>query len=93
VTRQPISMADKGHLHHLLLAFGHSHRRAVLVLYYWSAVLAFGSVGPAFLPMGRLVPWLLVAGVFGVVLTALGTKLPVPTPEAEQLEIERLDSA
>jgi UDP-GlcNAc:undecaprenyl-phosphate/decaprenyl-phosphate GlcNAc-1-phosphate transferase len=93
VTRQPISMADKGHLHHLLLAFGHSHRRAVLVLYYWSAVLAFGSVGPAFLPMGRLVPWLLVAGVFGVVLTVLGTRLPVPTPEAEQLEIERLDSA
>jgi UDP-GlcNAc:undecaprenyl-phosphate/decaprenyl-phosphate GlcNAc-1-phosphate transferase len=93
VTRRPISVADKGHLHHLLLAFGHSHRRAVLVLYYWSAVLAFGSVGPAFLPMNRLVPWLLVAAGMGVALTALGTRVSPPEPEAEQLEFERLDSA
>jgi UDP-GlcNAc:undecaprenyl-phosphate/decaprenyl-phosphate GlcNAc-1-phosphate transferase len=93
VTRRPISMADKGHLHHLLLAFGHSHRRAVLVLYYWSALLAFGSVGPAFLPMSRLIPWLLVAGALGVALTALGTRLAPKEPDAEQLEIEHLDSA
>jgi UDP-GlcNAc:undecaprenyl-phosphate/decaprenyl-phosphate GlcNAc-1-phosphate transferase len=93
VTRQPLSMADKGHLHHLLLAFGHSHRRAVLVLYYWSAVLAFGSVGPAFLPMHRLVPWLLVAGGVGVALTALGARAATRDPDPEQLEFEHLDSA
>jgi UDP-GlcNAc:undecaprenyl-phosphate/decaprenyl-phosphate GlcNAc-1-phosphate transferase len=93
VTRQPLSTADKGHLHHLLLAFGHSHRRAVLVLYYWSALLAFGSVGPAFLPVAHLVPWLLVAGALGVALTALGTRLEPKTATAEQLEIEHLDSA
>jgi UDP-GlcNAc:undecaprenyl-phosphate/decaprenyl-phosphate GlcNAc-1-phosphate transferase len=93
VTRRPISVADKGHLHHLLLAFGHSHRRAVLVLYYWSAVLAFGSVGPAFLPMNRLVPWLLVAGGMGVAITALGTRVSTREPDPEQVELERLDSA
>jgi UDP-GlcNAc:undecaprenyl-phosphate/decaprenyl-phosphate GlcNAc-1-phosphate transferase len=87
VTRKPLAMADKGHLHHLLLAFGHSHRRAVLVLYYWSAVLAFGSVGPAFLPMTRLVPWLLVAGALGVALTALGTR-PVGPPDVAVDETE-----
>jgi UDP-GlcNAc:undecaprenyl-phosphate/decaprenyl-phosphate GlcNAc-1-phosphate transferase len=93
VSRQPLSVADKGHLHHLLLAFGHSHRRAVLVLYYWSAVLAFGSVGPAFLPMQRLVPWLLVAGGVGVAVTALGTR--VGTAEAEVLDppLDRAGSA
>jgi UDP-GlcNAc:undecaprenyl-phosphate/decaprenyl-phosphate GlcNAc-1-phosphate transferase len=93
VTRRPISVADKGHLHHLLLAFGHSHRRAVLVLYYWSAVLAFGSVGPAFLPMSRLVPWLLVAGGMGVALTALGTRVSTREPDPEHVDLERLDSA
>jgi UDP-GlcNAc:undecaprenyl-phosphate/decaprenyl-phosphate GlcNAc-1-phosphate transferase len=93
VSRRPISVADKGHLHHLLLAFGHSHRRAVLVLYYWSAVLAFGSVGPAFLPMHRLVPWLLVAGGMGVALTALGTRVSTREPDPEQVDLERLDSA
>jgi UDP-GlcNAc:undecaprenyl-phosphate GlcNAc-1-phosphate transferase len=93
VSRRPISVADKGHLHHLLLAFGHSHRRAVLVLYYWSAVLAFGSVGPAFLPMSRLVPWLLVAAGFGVVLTAIGTRLPAHEAEPDASALERVDSA
>jgi UDP-GlcNAc:undecaprenyl-phosphate/decaprenyl-phosphate GlcNAc-1-phosphate transferase len=74
LARQPIASGDQGHLHHLLLAFGHSHRRAVLVLLYWSALLAFGSVGPAFLALGQLLPWLLVAGAFGIAITALGVR-------------------
>ncbi|MFU8840434.1 MAG: glycosyltransferase family 4 protein [Nitriliruptoraceae bacterium] len=73
VARRPVTAGDRGHLHHLLLAFGHSHRRAVVILYYWSAVVAFGSVGPSFLPVERLVPWLLVAGALGVVLVALSS--------------------
>ena len=36
---------DKMHLHHRLLEIGHSHRRAVLLIYFWSALLAFGGVG------------------------------------------------
>jgi UDP-GlcNAc:undecaprenyl-phosphate/decaprenyl-phosphate GlcNAc-1-phosphate transferase len=42
-----ISSPDKKHLHHRLVEIGHSHRRAVLVMYAWSAVLATGVVGPA----------------------------------------------
>jgi UDP-GlcNAc:undecaprenyl-phosphate/decaprenyl-phosphate GlcNAc-1-phosphate transferase len=82
--RRPVTAGDLGHLHHLLLAFGHSHRRAVLVLYYWSAVVAFGSVAPAFLAWERLLPWLVVAGALGVVLTALGTR-PVGGPRAAEV--------
>lgn len=70
VTGQPVAMGDRGHLHHLLLSSGHSHRRAVLVLYLWSGVVAFASVGPTFLPVDRFVWWLaaviLVAGVVTV---------------------------
>ena len=36
---------DKVHLHHRLLEIGHSHRRAVLIMYFWTALLAFGAVG------------------------------------------------
>lgn len=35
---------DKQHLHHRLLEIGHSHRRAVLIIYLWAALVAFGSV-------------------------------------------------
>ena len=39
---------DKQHLHHRLLEMGHTHRRAVLLLYFWSALLSFGGVGLSF---------------------------------------------
>ena len=84
LSRRPVTAGDRGHLHHLLLAFGHSHRRAVLVLYYWSTVIAFGSVAPAFLAWERLLPWLIVAGALGIVMTALGTR-PVPGPRAAEV--------
>ncbi|WP_413452312.1 MraY family glycosyltransferase [Georgenia phoenicis] len=35
--------ADRMHLHHRLLSWGHSHRRAVLVLYLWTAVFSFSA--------------------------------------------------
>jgi UDP-GlcNAc:undecaprenyl-phosphate GlcNAc-1-phosphate transferase len=41
--RSPFS-PDKMHLHHRLLEIGHSHRRAVLVMYMLAGLVAFGSV-------------------------------------------------
>lgn len=40
---------DKQHLHHRLLEIGHSHRRAVLLMYAWSALVAFGTFALAVL--------------------------------------------
>lgn len=34
--------ADRRHLHHRLLQLGHTERRAVTIMYVWTAVLAFG---------------------------------------------------
>jgi UDP-GlcNAc:undecaprenyl-phosphate/decaprenyl-phosphate GlcNAc-1-phosphate transferase len=39
---------DKSHLHHRMLHLGHSHARAVLILYVWTATLAFGVALTAF---------------------------------------------
>ena len=64
---------DKEHLHHRLMRLGHSHRRTVLLLYFWTAVLAFGAVAMA-VSSG---PWLVV-GVVAALLTAglLATAIP-----------------
>nr|NLI50628.1 undecaprenyl/decaprenyl-phosphate alpha-N-acetylglucosaminyl 1-phosphate transferase [Propionibacterium sp.] len=36
--------ADKQHLHHRMLQLGHPHGRAVLLLWLWSFVIAYGTV-------------------------------------------------
>jgi UDP-GlcNAc:undecaprenyl-phosphate GlcNAc-1-phosphate transferase len=64
---------DAMHLHHRMLRIGHGHRRAVLILYLWAAIVALGSV--SFVIWDGWVPLLavlLAAGV-GAVLTL---KLP-----------------
>lgn len=52
--------ADRQHLHHRLLDLGHSHPRAVGVMYAWTFTLSFGVVLLAFLPLNLLIPfWVL----------------------------------
>jgi UDP-GlcNAc:undecaprenyl-phosphate/decaprenyl-phosphate GlcNAc-1-phosphate transferase len=67
---QPVTRADLGHLHHALVASGHPHRRAVLVLYGWSIAAGFAVVGPLYLPGGTVVALLLV-----LVLVVMGFTL------------------
>jgi UDP-GlcNAc:undecaprenyl-phosphate/decaprenyl-phosphate GlcNAc-1-phosphate transferase len=60
---------DKQHLHHRLLERGHSHARAVLVMYLWSAVLAFAGVAVAFLDTVALLISLTGVSVLALLLT------------------------
>jgi UDP-GlcNAc:undecaprenyl-phosphate/decaprenyl-phosphate GlcNAc-1-phosphate transferase len=65
---------DKQHLHHRLLEIGHSHRRAVLIMYLWAALVAFGTVLVSLYP-GE--PWTWVAVGAATALTiALTFVLP-----------------
>jgi UDP-GlcNAc:undecaprenyl-phosphate GlcNAc-1-phosphate transferase len=58
---------DKQHLHHRMLEIGHSHRRAVLIIWLWAALVAYGTVlaslysGPIVLTI--LLVWLVVTVV------------------------------
>ncbi|HVE63401.1 MAG TPA: MraY family glycosyltransferase [Mycobacteriales bacterium] len=70
--RSPFS-PDKAHLHHRLLEIGHSHTRAVLIMYFWTALLAFGGVA-ASVGLGAL-PVLGVMGLVAVVALVAG-RLP-----------------
>ncbi|MEU4201596.1 MraY family glycosyltransferase [Streptomyces sp. NPDC026294] len=71
--------ADRGHLHHRLLEIGHSHSRAVLIMYFWSALIAFGAVAYS---VNNASVWV-VLGI--VLLSAIGLVLlllPRFTPRA-----------
>lgn len=50
--RQAVSTADKGHLHHRLIALGHGQRRSVLILWLWTALLSGFVLYPAFTDSG-----------------------------------------
>jgi UDP-GlcNAc:undecaprenyl-phosphate/decaprenyl-phosphate GlcNAc-1-phosphate transferase len=62
-------VADRKHLHHRLLDLGHTQVRAVLVMYLWTAVIAFGSVSLAFVPLDTALPVGAVVVLLSVALT------------------------
>ncbi|MFE6101769.1 MraY family glycosyltransferase [Streptomyces laurentii] len=71
--------ADRGHLHHRLLEIGHSHSRAVLIMYFWSALIAFGTLAYS---VHSTSMWIVLTVVF---LSAVGLVLlllPRFTPRA-----------
>ncbi|MCZ9345228.1 undecaprenyl/decaprenyl-phosphate alpha-N-acetylglucosaminyl 1-phosphate transferase, partial [Streptomyces sp. TRM76130] len=71
--------ADRGHLHHRLLEVGHSHSRAVLIMYFWSALIAFGALAYS---VNSASMWIVLGVVF---LSAVGLVLlllPRFTPRA-----------
>ena len=70
--KSPFS-ADRMHLHHRLLDMGHSHLHAVLILYGWTAVAAFGALLFLFVPWW----WALAAIATGLVLCAAITLAPL----------------
>ncbi|ONI83982.1 undecaprenyl-phosphate alpha-N-acetylglucosaminyl 1-phosphate transferase [Saccharothrix sp. ALI-22-I] len=61
--------ADKMHLHHRLLEIGHSQRRAVLLIYLWAGVLAFGAVALTLFDVGVVV-WCLGIGLLLALLVS-----------------------
>jgi UDP-GlcNAc:undecaprenyl-phosphate GlcNAc-1-phosphate transferase len=64
---------DKQHLHHRLLEIGHSHARAVIVMYLWSAVISYAATAFVFLNT----PALLIS-LAAVTLVALLLTLKLP---------------
>jgi UDP-GlcNAc:undecaprenyl-phosphate GlcNAc-1-phosphate transferase len=69
--RQGLGQADKEHLHHRLMDIGHSHRRAVLLMYLWSLLLTGSGLAVGLID-GRLTVGLILLGLFGLFLvTAL----------------------
>ncbi|MBB4963576.1 UDP-GlcNAc:undecaprenyl-phosphate GlcNAc-1-phosphate transferase [Saccharothrix violaceirubra] len=69
--------ADKMHLHHRLLEIGHSQRRAVLLIYLWAGVLAFGAVALTLFD-DAVVLWCLAIGLLLALLVSAIPRLREP---------------
>jgi UDP-GlcNAc:undecaprenyl-phosphate GlcNAc-1-phosphate transferase len=66
-SRQGMATADRGHLHHRLIAIGHGQRRAVIILWLWTALLSAFVLYPAFTRTGaNLLPFALGALALGL---------------------------
>jgi UDP-GlcNAc:undecaprenyl-phosphate GlcNAc-1-phosphate transferase len=51
---RPVFAPDKEHIHHQLREIGHTHRKAVLIMYFWAILLAGSGLAVSFIN-GRLV--------------------------------------
>ncbi|MFM9112507.1 MAG: undecaprenyl/decaprenyl-phosphate alpha-N-acetylglucosaminyl 1-phosphate transferase, partial [Actinomycetota bacterium] len=85
VNRQGLATADRGHLHHRLIALGHGPRRAVVILCLWTALLSGFALYPALSETNpTLWPFLLAAVAlagFTVVHPRIGRRHDdTPTP-------------
>jgi UDP-GlcNAc:undecaprenyl-phosphate GlcNAc-1-phosphate transferase len=65
-----VSTPDKDHLHHRLIRLGHGHRRSVLILWAWTAILSGFVLYPLFTRHGNAVIPFAAAGL-GVALYTL----------------------
>lgn len=65
--KQPLSVADKSHLHHCLLGLGYSHRQTVLIIY---GIAAFFSISAVIFSQATL--WV---GLGFMLLLVLGIEL------------------
>jgi UDP-GlcNAc:undecaprenyl-phosphate GlcNAc-1-phosphate transferase len=60
---------DKRHLHHRLLEIGHSQTRAVVIMYFWTALIAFTGVAVSLAGAGMVLG--VAGGIAAVGLLAL----------------------
>jgi UDP-GlcNAc:undecaprenyl-phosphate GlcNAc-1-phosphate transferase len=92
--RTSIAMPDKEHLHHRLMALGHGQRRAVFILWAWTAVLAGLVLAPTYTNEGNaLVPFGIAA--LALILYAIfhptarrARRAAVETEEGDEEEVE-----
>ncbi len=78
-------VADKEHLHHRLLQRGHSHLGAVLLMYTWTALLAYSALFLGIFPSALTITLVVVVSASTLAFVILtGRKTPVETSQEAQ---------
>jgi len=67
---RPVFAPDKEQIHHQLRQIGHTHRRSVLIMYYWAILLAGSGLAVSFIN-GRLI----VGAILAVALALIGATI------------------
>ncbi len=91
VRGQSLSVPDKEHLHHRLMRLGHGHRRSVLILWLWTALLSVFVLYPTYTGRGDgIVPVGIAALALGL-YTVLHPRLGGTEVGVDEAELDRLD--
>ena len=98
VKRQSFAQADHEHLHHRLMRMGHGPRRAVVILWLWTALLSaivllptFTNRGNSLVPLAVIALGLLLYIYFHPGVRSLRAAPPVPAEEGDAAEVVALD--
>lgn len=87
--RQPIFQADKGHLHHRLIAAGLTQRQAVLLLYFMSALLGMNAIFLVHTGHLLFIQMLLVTLIFWSITFGIHRSfLPFSKTQAKEKKVE-----
>ena len=87
--RTGVAVADKEHLHHRLMRLGHGQRRAVLILWAWTAILSGFALYPVFTDKGNAVVPFGAAALAVALYTVLHPEVRrTRSGEADQLELD-----
>jgi UDP-GlcNAc:undecaprenyl-phosphate/decaprenyl-phosphate GlcNAc-1-phosphate transferase len=79
---------DKQHLHHRLLEYGHSHRRAVMVMWLWAALIAIGGVAISLYQSQLVVVVLLAWLAMTIFLTVVVPRVDTPSWAHQDDEVQ-----
>ena len=91
--RSGVATADKEHLHHRLMDLGHGHRRTVVILWAWTAVLSGFVLVPAFTSRGNGIVPIGLAALALLLFTLLAPRLRRSEPAATESAGQRLDDS
>ena len=88
--RSGVATADKEHLHHRLLKLGHGHRRAVLILWAWTALLSGAVLIPALTNRGDALVPIALGGLALVLFTVFhpGARRARDDARADEARVE-----
>ena len=86
-----MSAPDKKHLHHRLMNLGHGHRRAVFILWLWTALLSAFALYPTYTGDGDALVPIGIAALLLALFTLLHPRLRLMMEDVDEAALDALD--
>ncbi|MDW3219279.1 MAG: MraY family glycosyltransferase [Acidimicrobiales bacterium] len=93
VKRYGVAEADKEHLHHRLMRLGHGHRRSVLILWLWTALLSAFVLYPTYTGEGDAVVPIGIAALALGLFSIFHPRLRGAAVEVDEAELDAIEAA
>ncbi|RMH68448.1 MAG: undecaprenyl/decaprenyl-phosphate alpha-N-acetylglucosaminyl 1-phosphate transferase, partial [Actinomyces sp.] len=83
----------KEHLHHRLMRLGHGHRRSVLILWGWTALLSVFVLYPTYTGSGDAVVPVGIGALALALFTVLHPRLRLPEVVVDEATLDRIEAS